>query len=196
MTTKKTPMYCVKCGQATYDAKYCDNCRCVFCPDSDRNCECSRCETKLNDTDDDMSTQFCNLTRLPHQRVCHEHFCPVCLTEHEYDYQAHWWGCCGSCFKFRHFMTDQVCQTCGQLNHFISSKFNCINCECMYCDNINCIVHKCLLCDRRIWFNNPDLKYCQSHACKQCVYAPVANGRFCADCSVNRTVGAHTKRAN
>ena len=194
MTTERTPMYCVKCGQATYDAKYCDNCRCVFGSNSDRNCQCSRCETILNDPDEDGSTQFCNLTRLPYQRVCHEHFCTVCLTEHEYDYQAHWFCRCrdSNCSKFMFYIGDRVCKTCGQRNSFVSSKLNCINCECMYCDNIHCIVHKCVLCDRRIWLNNSDMKYCEEHACKQCMYEPAINGRFCADCSVNRAVGSNT----
>ena len=198
MATERTPMYCVKCGQATYDAMYCDNCRCVFCPDSDKDCSCSRCQTILNDSDEDGSTQFCNLTRLPHQRVCHEHFCPVCLTEHKYDYQAHWLGHCrdSSCSKFRYFIDYRACKTCGHLYSFISPNFNCVDCECLYCDNIHCIVHKCLLCDMLIWFNDPDLKYCKSHACKQCLYEPVVNGKFCAKCSVNRTVGTQTKRAN
>ena len=193
MATERTPMYCVKCEQATYDAKYCDNCRCVFCHELDRNCSCTRCETKLNDTDDDMSTQFCNLTRLPHQRVCYDHFCPVCLTEHEYDDDES--GRCSGCYKFTHFHETNSCESCG-LNRILSRNGNCYKCECFYCDNIHCIVHKCLLCNERISFNDPNLKYCDDHACQQCVYEPVANGRFCAKCSVNRTVGTHTKRAN
>jgi hypothetical protein len=201
MTTERTPMYCVKCGQATYDAKYCDDCRCVFCHDLDRNCSCSRCETKLNDTDDDtdddMSTQFCNYKQLPGKRVCHVHFCPVCLSETRNDNPLPSFGrYCSGCYKFKFVGDDTECISCGKLSRFLSSNFNCGDCECLYCDNINCIVHKCLLCNRLIWFNDPDLKYCHFHACKQCMYKPVANGRFCSECSVNRIVGTHTKRAN
>ena len=195
MTTERTPMYCVKCEQATYDAKYCDDCRCVFGSNSDRNCQCSLCETIIDSDDDEY--QLCDNKQLPGQLVCREHFCPVCLTEHENDYNLHYFGrCCSGCYKFKYFSDALVCQTCGQLHNFISSNVNCSICECLYCDNIHCIEHKCVLCDMLIWVNDPDLKYCEDHACKQCLYAHVVNGKFCAKCSVNRTVGTHTKRAN
>ena len=181
-------MYCVKCGQATYDSKYCDKCRCVFCPNSDEDCQCARCHIIIKDY---RADKLCNGKQLPGQRVCYNHYCPVCLSEHNFILRH-----CFDCNKFAYFIEARECKACGRLNKILSSNFNCAVCECMYCDNIHCIVHKCLLCDHRISFNDPDMKYCEDHACKRCMYAPVVNGLFCADCSVNRTVGTQTKRAN
>ena len=182
-------MYCVDCGQATYDAKYCDDCRCVFCPDSDRNCKCSPCIY----SDAIYGDEYCNNKQLPGKHVCYSHYCPVCLKEHKNDPFDSFVMYCSGCYKFKHFYGD-ACRSCGERDRFLSSNFNCNDCECLYCDNIHCIVHKCMLCDQKIAFIDTD--YCEEHACKQCIYAPVVNGRFCSDCSVNRTVGAHTKRAN
>ena len=193
MTTERTPMYCVKCGQATYDAKYCDKCRCIFCPDSDIYCACSPCKMKMY-SDDIYGNEYCDNQQLPGKRVCYSHYCPVCLSEHYFDNPSPSFGRhCSGCYKFVHFY-DDACRSCGKHHRVLSSNFNCKDCECMYCDNIHCIVHKCLLCDKLIAFIDTD--YCEDHACQQCMYAPVVSGRFCAKCSVNRTVGTHTKRAN
>ena len=194
MATERTPMYCVKCGQATYDVKYCDKCRCVFCPDSGKDCPCSSCKIKIY-SDDIYGDVYCNKQQLPGKQVCYWHYCPVCLSEHRNANPLHYFGrCCSGCYKFKFVDDAPECLSCGKLSRFLSSNFNCNDCECLYCDNIHCIVHKCMLCDQKIAFIDTD--YCEEHACKQCIYAPVVNGRFCSDCSVNRTVGAHTKRAN
>ena len=188
MATERTPMYCVDCGQATYDAKYCDDCRCLVCPNSPKYCTCPRCITET-DARVDMYGNCWNPV-LPGRRVCYDHFCPICLKEHLHVVSFNQY--CRGCYKFKFVST---CRSCGQFSN-LSSNFNCRFCECMYCDNMHCIVHKCLLCDKLISFNDPDLKYCDDHACQRCVYKPAVNGRFCAKCSVNRTVGTHTKRAN
>ena len=182
-------MYCVKCGQATYDAKYCDKCRCVFCPDSPKDCQCSPCTIQI------YSAVYCPNQQLPGKQVCYLHYCPVCLSEHYYaNPLTYLWRYCSGCFKFNYNVSDTACRSCRKIKHRISPNFNCYDCECFYCDNIHCIEHKCMLCDRRIWFNDTD--YCVDHACQRCMYAPAINGRFCVDCSVNRIVGTQTKRAN
>jgi hypothetical protein len=196
MATERTPMYCVDCGQATYDAKYCDNCRCVFCHDSPKKCQCSPCTIKIY-SDDIYGDESCCNQQLLGKQVFYGHYCPVCLSETRNDNPLPSFGrYCSGCYKFKFVGDDTECISCGKLSHFLSRNFNCGDCECLYCDNIHCIAHKCMLCNTRISFNDPDLKYCYDHSCKQCIYAPVVNGRFCADCSVNRTVGSQTKRAN
>ena len=195
MANERTPMYCVKCGQATYDAKYCDDCRCVFCPDSDIYCKCSPCKMIIY-RDAIYGDEYCDTQQLPGQHVCYEHYCPVCLSEHRNDNPLPYFGrYCSGCYKFEHSY-GYACISCGKRHRFLSLNGNCNDCECLYCDNIHCIVHKCLLCNHRISFNDPDLKYCDDHSCQRCVYEPAFTERFCAECSVNRTVGTHTKRAN
>jgi hypothetical protein len=129
--------------------------------------------------------------------VCFSHFCQVCLTEREYDDECGYNpSYCSMCDKSEYTSEKHACQSCDHDTIFISRNGNCLDCECSYCDTIHCTRHKCVICDRIVMFNRDDIIYCYDHSCKQCIVEPVSSGRFCTKCSVNRKVGALTKRAD